>query len=73
MWLTTLQRGVDDGDFRADLDVRLAYRFIRDVLFTAARRYQPDRPDPQTGSVQVADAYRSLILPGLLRGPARCA
>ena len=67
VWLTTLQRGVDEGDFRADLDVRLAYRFIRDILFTAARRYQPDRPDPRTGSVQVADAYRSLILPGLLR------
>lgn len=67
VWLTTLQRGVDEGDFRADLDVRLAYRFIRDVLFTAARRYNPGHPEPRTDSVQVADAYRSLILPGLLR------
>jgi flavin reductase (DIM6/NTAB) family NADH-FMN oxidoreductase RutF len=67
VWLTTLQRGVDEGDFRADLDVRLAYRFIRDVLFTAARRYNPDHPQQRADSVQVADAYRSLILPGLLR------
>jgi flavin reductase (DIM6/NTAB) family NADH-FMN oxidoreductase RutF len=67
VWLTTLQRGVDEGDFRADLDVRLAYRFIRDVLFTAARRYTPGHPEQRADSAQAADAYRSLILPGLLR------
>jgi AcrR family transcriptional regulator len=67
VWLTTLQRGVDEGDFRVGLDVRLAYRFIRDVLFTAARRYNPGHPEQRADSLQVADAYRSLILPGLLR------
>jgi hypothetical protein len=67
VWLTTLQRGVDQGDFRAELDVRLAYRFIRDVLFTAARRYTPGRPEPRTASVQVTRTYQSLILHGLLR------
>lgn len=67
VWLTTLQRGVDQGDFRAELDVRLAYRFIRDVLFTAARRYTPGRPEPRTGSAQVTRTYQSLILHGLLR------
>jgi hypothetical protein len=68
VWLSMLQRGVDEGDFRADLDPRLAYRFIRDVLFTAARRYSPGRPEPRTDSGQVADTYRSLILNGLLWG-----
>ena len=33
IWHVTLQRGVDDGEFRSDLDIALAYRFIRDVLF----------------------------------------
>jgi hypothetical protein len=67
VWLTTLQRGMQEGDFRAELDARLAYRFIRDVLFTAARRYSPGRPEPRSDSVAVADTYRSLILNGLLR------
>jgi AcrR family transcriptional regulator len=67
VWLTTLQRGVDEGDFRVDLDARLAYRFIRDVLFTAARRYNPGRPEPRTDSAQVTETYRSLILYGLRR------
>ncbi len=67
VWLSALQRGVDQGDFRADLDVRLAYRFISDVMFTAARRYNSGRPEPFTDSAQVADAYRSLILNGLRR------
>jgi flavin reductase (DIM6/NTAB) family NADH-FMN oxidoreductase RutF len=66
VWLTTLQRGVEEGDFRADLDIRLAYRFIRDVLFTAARRYNPGRPEPRSDSGRIADAYQSLILRGLL-------
>jgi flavin reductase (DIM6/NTAB) family NADH-FMN oxidoreductase RutF len=67
VWLTTLQRGIDEGDFRAELDGRLAYRFIRDVLFTAARRYNPGRRESRSDSGLVADTYRSLILYGLLR------
>ena len=67
VWLSTLQRGVDEGDFHAELDVRLAYQFIRDVMFTAARRYKTGRPRPRTDSGQVADTYRALILNGLRR------
>jgi flavin reductase (DIM6/NTAB) family NADH-FMN oxidoreductase RutF/AcrR family transcriptional regulator len=67
VWLSTLQRGIDDGDFRAELDVRLAYRFIRDVLFMAARRSNPGRPGPRVDSAHVAPTYRALILNGLLR------
>jgi len=36
VWHDTLRRGIEAGEFRADLDVMLTYRFIRDVLFTAA-------------------------------------
>lgn len=67
VWLTTLQRGVDEGDFRPGLDVRLAYRFIGDMLFTAARRYTSGRPESRADSAQVADTCRSMILYGLLR------
>ena len=32
-WITQLERGKEDGDFRADLDARLTYRLLRDVLW----------------------------------------
>jgi flavin reductase (DIM6/NTAB) family NADH-FMN oxidoreductase RutF len=67
VWLTTLQRGVDEGEFRPGLDVRLAYRFIGDMLFTTARRYNSGRPEARADSAQVAETCRSMILYGLLR------
>ena len=68
IWLTTLQRGVDEGDFRPDLNVRIAYRFIGDMLFTAARRYNPGGSGrPGTDIALVASTCQSLILHGLLR------
>jgi len=67
VWLTTLQRGVDEGDFRAGLDVRLAYRFIGDMLFTTARRYNSGRSESRADSLRVAETCRSMILYGLVR------
>jgi flavin reductase (DIM6/NTAB) family NADH-FMN oxidoreductase RutF len=67
VWLTTLQRGIDEGDFRPGLDVRLAYRFIGDMLFTTARRYNSGRSESRTEGTQVAETCRSMILYGLLR------
>lgn len=32
-WVTQLERGIADGTFRADLDPRLTYRLLRDVLW----------------------------------------
>ncbi|MCU1658614.1 MAG: hsaB 3 [Pseudonocardiales bacterium] len=67
VWLTTLQRGVDEGEFDPHLDVSLAYRFIRDVLFTVARWYTSGSGETPRQGVPVAEAYRSFILRGLLR------
>jgi flavin reductase (DIM6/NTAB) family NADH-FMN oxidoreductase RutF/AcrR family transcriptional regulator len=67
VWLTTLQRGVDEGEFRPGLDVKLAYRFIGDMLFTTARRYNSGRSESRPDSAQVAETCRSMILYGLLR------
>jgi flavin reductase (DIM6/NTAB) family NADH-FMN oxidoreductase RutF len=67
VWLTTLRRGVDEGEFRPGLDVRLAYRFIGDMLFTTARRYNSGRAEARADSAQVAETCRSMILYGLLR------
>jgi hypothetical protein len=32
-WVTELERGQAEGIFRADLDARLTYRLLRDVLW----------------------------------------
>jgi AcrR family transcriptional regulator len=66
IWHDTLRRGVDAGEFRPDLDVALAYRFIRDVLFTAARWFSSGSWTAEDASRR-AEAYRSLILHGLSR------
>ena len=66
IWHATLQRGLDEGEFRADVDVALAYRFIRDILFTAARWWISVGNQPSDDAITRANAYQSFILHGLL-------
>lgn len=65
-WLGTLRRGIDSGEFRAGLDAETVYGFIREIMFASARRYGVGRPDDAAVARQ-ADAYRELIMHGLLR------
>ncbi|MFE0425269.1 TetR/AcrR family transcriptional regulator [Streptomyces sp. NPDC058953] len=67
MWLGTLERGVAAGVFRADLDTRLAYRFLRDTVWVAASWY---RPGGQHGPEEIARQYLSMVLDGIAVGPA---
>ncbi|MFZ2512638.1 MAG: TetR/AcrR family transcriptional regulator [Gordonia sp. (in: high G+C Gram-positive bacteria)] len=63
LWESVLRRGVDDGEFRADLDVELVYRFLRDTVWVAVRWYRPGGPMPVD---EVADQYLTVVLDGLL-------
>ncbi len=63
LWESVLRRGIDDGEFRADLDVDLVYRFLRDTVWVAVRWYRPGGGKPVD---QVADQYLSVVLDGLL-------
>ncbi|HXP21071.1 MAG TPA: TetR/AcrR family transcriptional regulator [Streptosporangiaceae bacterium] len=60
-WITQLQRGVTDGAFRTDLDPRLTYRLLRDVLWIPAawRRSGGYTTD------QVVDAFLRLLFDGI--------
>ncbi|SKX88010.1 transcriptional regulator [Mycobacteroides abscessus subsp. abscessus] len=63
LWHSVLARGVADGEFRADLDIELAYRFLRDTVWVAVRWYRPG------GSLSVDDIakqYLSIVLDGIL-------
>ena len=62
LWMGVLEAGVTDGSFRSDIDVELAFRFLRDTAWVAVRWYRPG------GSVTVdtvAKQYLSIVLDGL--------
>ncbi|WP_089101612.1 TetR/AcrR family transcriptional regulator [Streptomyces hyaluromycini] len=61
-WLSTLERGVAAHVFRADLDVRLTYRFVRDTVWVAASWY---RPGGQHSPEEIARQYLSMVLDGI--------
>ncbi|GAA0495689.1 TetR/AcrR family transcriptional regulator [Streptomyces olivaceiscleroticus] len=61
-WLGTLERGVAAGVFRADLDIRLTYRFIRDTVWVAVSWY---RPGGQHSPEEIARQYLSMVLDGV--------
>jgi AcrR family transcriptional regulator len=62
VWLTLLQEGMESGDLKADLDLELAYRFIRDTVWVAVRWY---RPGGELPARKVADQYLSILLDGI--------
>ncbi|MBM7517678.1 TetR/AcrR family transcriptional regulator [Nocardioides nitrophenolicus] len=45
-WLASLRAGMADGSVRAGLDVRVAFRLIRDGLWLTVRWYQPSQVYP---------------------------
>ncbi|HEY9331188.1 MAG TPA: TetR/AcrR family transcriptional regulator [Streptomyces sp.] len=61
-WLRTLERGVAEGAFRSDLDVRLVYRFVRDTVWVAASWY---RPGGTHSPEEIARQYLSMVLAGI--------
>ncbi|MEU8698185.1 TetR/AcrR family transcriptional regulator [Streptomyces sp. NPDC059818] len=61
-WLRTLERGVAERAFRADLDVRLVYRFVRDTVWVAASWY---RPGGTHSPEEIARQYLSMVLEGI--------
>ncbi|MFE6924167.1 TetR/AcrR family transcriptional regulator [Nocardia sp. NPDC057663] len=62
LWHKVLTAGVADGSFRPELDVELAFRFLRDTVWVAVRWYTPG------GAITVqslAQQYLTIVLDGL--------
>jgi len=62
LWTSILADGARSGDFRSDLDIEVAYRFIRDTVWVAVRWYSPG------GSLtaeDVAEQYLRILLHGI--------
>ncbi|MCW2497020.1 TetR/AcrR family transcriptional regulator [Jatrophihabitans sp.] len=62
LWHTVLAAGVADGDFRSDLDVELAYRFLRDTVWVGVGWY---RPGGALAIDAIAAQYLSIVLDGI--------
>ena len=66
LWHDVLGAGIADGSFRADLDVELSYRFLRDTVWVGVGWY---RPGGQLGIDEIARQYLSIVLDGIAAHP----
>jgi TetR/AcrR family transcriptional regulator, cholesterol catabolism regulator len=64
VWVTLLREGVESGVLRADLDIDLVHRFIRDTVWAAVRWY---RPGGDLSHGDIADQYLTILLEGISR------
>ena len=64
LWIGLLEAGVESGELRADLDVELVYRFLRDTVWVAVRWY---RPGGSLTPADVADQYLTILLEGIAK------
>jgi hypothetical protein len=65
LWTGLLQEAVDAGELRADLDVELVYRFLRDTVWVAVSWY---RPGGALSADEVASQYLSILFEGIADG-----
>ncbi len=63
-WLSTLRRGVESGELRAQIEPETTYRFIQDIMFATARWYSSSTVSSDV--LRHVRAYRELLLAGLL-------
>ena len=66
MWHDVLKAGIADGTFRADLDVELSYRFLRDTVWVGVGWY---RPGGKLSIHDIARQYLSIVLDGITAHP----
>ena len=68
VWITLLEEGVASGALRADLDVELTYRFIRDTVWVAVGWY---RPGGKLTHDVIARQYLAILLDGIASSPTK--
>ena len=62
VWVSLIEEGKRTGVLRADLDVTLTYRFIRDTVWVAVSWY---RPGGRRTHTEIARQYLSILLEGI--------
>jgi TetR/AcrR family transcriptional regulator, cholesterol catabolism regulator len=67
IWITQLELGIQSSAFRADLDAKLTYRLLRDVLWIPAQW----RRTGGYSTDQVVDGFLRLLFDGITSGGVR--
>lgn len=67
IWITQLERGKKAGIFRADLDTKLTYRLVRDILWIPVHWQASSAWSPE----QVVDGFLRLLFDGIAVPAAR--
>jgi hypothetical protein len=67
IWISQLERGKEAGLFREDLDVKLTYRLLRDILWLPINW----RQSGGFSTDQVVDAFLRLLFDGITTPAAR--
>ena len=62
LWSGLLKEAMAAGELRADLDVDLVYRFLRDTVWVAVTWY---RPGGTLAVTEVADQYLAILFQGI--------
>jgi AcrR family transcriptional regulator len=62
LWHDVLRAGIADGSFRADIDVELSYRFLRDTVWVGVGWY---RPGGKLTIDDIARQYLAIVLDGI--------
>jgi AcrR family transcriptional regulator len=62
LWHDVLEAGIAAGSFRADLDVELSYRFLRDTVWVGVGWY---RPGGKLSIDDIARQYLAIVLDGI--------
>jgi AcrR family transcriptional regulator len=62
LWHDVLRAGIAGGAFRADLDVELSYRFLRDTVWVGVGWY---RPGGKLAIADIARQYLAIVLTGI--------
>jgi AcrR family transcriptional regulator len=68
LWHDVLRAGAADGSFRPNLDVEMAYRFLRDTVWVAVSWY---RPGGKLAIDEIAAQYLAIVLDGIATGRRR--
>ena len=72
VWMTLLKEGIASGDLKPDLDLELAYRFIRDTVWVAVRWFRPVASSPPKPWPTNTSRYSWMGLPHDLRKHWHC-
>jgi hypothetical protein len=67
IWVEQLERGMQSGEFRADLDAKLVYRLLRDILWMPTA--WPRSRSATWSTDQIVEGLLSLLFDGITAAP----